>query len=671
MNLSLGPRGFSQEISADADVGKRRVVIEGVVPEIDDGRFPIKRIVGDTVQLEADIFADGHDELSAVLLYRHSAEDEWTEVPMQMLVNDRWRGGFPVLCLGTYLYTFMAWVNEFITWRRDLEKKVAAGLDVAVELLMGAELLMQSCRRAGGEEAAFLDGWATILRDESLSQSTRVDLAMADRLGLLASKWQDRRSAASYPKDLRVTVDRDKARYGTWYELFPRSCSQEPGWHGTLKDCENHLEYVASMGFDVLYLPPIHPIGSTNRKGRNNAPVARSDDPGSPWAIGGEAGGHKSIEPRLGDLDDFRSLLATAHGHGMEIAMDLSIQCSPDHPWVKEHPEWFRWRPDGTIQFAENPPKKYQDIYPVDFGTDRWPELWEELRSVVLFWIEQGVRMFRVDNPHTKPFGFWEWLIGDIKGRFPEVIFLSEAFTRPKIMYRLAKLGFTQSYTYFAWRNTKWELTEYFRELNETAVHEYFRPNLWPNTPDILTGYMQVGGRPAFMIRLVLAATLSPSYGIYGPAFELCENVAKEPGSEEYLNSEKYEIKNWDLESAHSLKDFITQVNQVRKDNKALQMDGNVRFHPIDNELLLCYSKQSRDRSNVILVIANLDYVYVQSGWVNLPLEFLGIDPLEPYELCDLMDGSCYIWHGPRNYVELNPHVAPAHIFRLPANPRG
>jgi len=419
------------------------------------------------------------------------------------------------------------------------------------------------------------------------------------------------------------------------------------------------------MGFDVLYLPPIHPIGHTNRKGKNNAPEAGPGDPGTPWAIGNGSGGHKAVHPALGTLDDFRHLMVAAREQGIEVALDLAYQCSPDHPYVKDHPEWFRWRPDGTVQYAENPPKKYEDIYPLNFEVENPRELWDELRSIVQFWIDQGVRIFRVDNPHTKPFPFWEWIITNTKKDHPEVIFLAEAFTRPKVMYRLAKLGFTQSYTYFTWRNSSWELTQYFTELTQTDIREFFRPNVWTNTPDILTAYLQNGGRPAFMTRLVLAATLAASYGIYGPAFELCEAEAREPGSEEYLNSEKYEIRHWDIERPDSLKEFIARVNRIRHDNPALQSDHSLEFHTTDNEQLICYSKKTKDLSNLIITVVNLDPHYVQSGWVDLPLAALGIPNGQTYEVHDLLGNGRYLWNGPRNYVELNPHVCPAHIFRV------
>jgi len=646
--------------------GRERVIIEGVKPEIDGGRFPIKRTVGEKVVVEADIFAEGHDVLSGVLRYRHEADEHWSEIPLEFLANDRWRAECVVARLGRYRYTLEAWVDRFQTWRRDLARKAEAGQDVAVDLLIGAGLVEEASRRASGADAKTLrDRGAALRADRPSDPSGRIRVALAEDLALLMARYPDRRFATSYSTELQVVVDRESARFSTWYEMFPRSCAPEPGVHGTFRDCEERLPYVAEMGFDVLYFPPIHSIGRTHRKGKNNSPVAGPDDPGSPWAIGSGEGGHKAIHPRLGTLEDFRRLLAKARDYGIEVALDIAFQCSPDHPYVKEHPEWFRWRPDGTIQYAENPPKKYEDIYPFEFETEDWQQLWEELRSIFLFWIDQGVRIFRVDNPHTKPFRFWAWMIDTIKRDHPDIIFLSEAFTRPKVMHELAKLGFTQSYTYFAWRNTKGELTQYFQELYQAKVREYFRPNLWPNTPDILTEYLQSGGRTAFMIRLVLAATLGASYGIYGPAFELCENRAREPGSEEYLDSEKYEIKQWDITRSDSLREFITRVNWIRRGNPALQRHGGLRFHSVDNEQLLCFSKGTEDQANVILVVVNLNPHYTHAGWVKLDLDALGLARERTYQVHDLLSNARYLWHGPRNYLELNPHIVPANIFRV------
>jgi starch synthase (maltosyl-transferring) len=645
--------------------GQRRVVIEAVTPEIDGGRFPIKRVCGEQVIVEADAFCDGHDALRCVLRYRQERAAGWNEVPMEPLGNDRWRGVFTPSHIGVYRYTIMAWVDHFTSWCRDLAKKVDADQDVAIDLLVGAELVQRASMRASGDAAQQLSVWASLLQEDGRGVEERVQIALNEALGAVMWDHPDRAFATVYSRELAVVVDREQARFSTWYEMFPRSCARKPGQHGTFKDCEARLPYIAAMGFDVLYLPPIHPIGSAHRKGRNNTTVVGPDDPGSPWGIGSAAGGHKAVHPQLGMLEDFRRFLAKVREYNIEIALDIAFQCSPDHPYVQQHPEWFRRRPDGTVQYAENPPKRYQDIYPLDFETDHWQELWEEMKSVVLFWIEQGVHIFRVDNPHTKPFRFWEWLIREVKQAHPEIIFLSEAFTRPKVMYNLAKRGFTQSYTYFAWRNTKAELTEYFTMLTQTEVREFLRPNLWPNTPDILTEYLQLGGRPAFMTRLVLAATLGASYGIYGPAFELCENRPRDPGSEEYLNSEKYEIKQWDLDRPDSLKEFIARVNRIRHDNAALQSDWNLCFHPINNDQLVCYSKHTEDHSDVILVVVNLDPHHTQSGWVELSMDAVDLPLDGHYQVHDLLSDSRYLWHGQRNFVELDPSVVPAHIFRL------
>jgi starch synthase (maltosyl-transferring) len=513
-------------------------------------------------------------------------------------------------------------------------------------------------------DSAGLGDWARNLRRETNAQ-TRREIATSAELATLVRQHSPRRFTGRYLRELILVVDRERARFSAWYEVFPRSCAGEAGRHGTLHDCESWLPYIASMGFDVLYLPPIHPIGHTFRKGSNNSIGSSPDDVGSPWAIGAGEGGHTSIHPALGTLDDFGHLLARAADFGIEVALDIAFQCSPDHPYVLEHPDWFRRRPDGSIQYAENPPKKYQDIYPLDFETSQWRELWEELRRVIFFWIGRGVRVFRVDNPHTKSFAFWEWLIGQVKHRHPEVLFLAEAFTRPSVMYRLAKLGFTQSYTYFTWRNTKEELTQYFTELTQAPVREYFRPNLWPNTPDILPEYLQTGGRAAFMIRIILAATLSGNYGIYGPAFELCENAPREPGSEEYLNSEKYEIKHLDLNTPESLKEFIAGVNRIRRENPALHGGAGLRFHQTDNPLVICYSQATADLSNIIFAIVNLDSFHTQRGWATLDLAAMGIEEGRPYQAHDLLGAGRYLWHGSRVYFELTPESLPAHIIRL------
>lgn len=643
---------------------RKRVIIEGVRPEIDGGRFPAKRSVGERVRVEADIVADGHEVIAAQLLFRCEPDTDWQTAPMSPLFNDRWRGEFQVMELGRYVYLLQAWVDRFQTWQRDLAKRVEAGQDVSLEFLIGAGIIADSARRAPKNDARQLQEWAQRLKDPAES-ARQLAAAQDPDLTVLQGRYPDRQFITTYDKNLTVVVDPVTARYSTWYEMFPRSCAPEPGGHGTFKDCEARLPDIAAMGFDVLYLPPIHPIGGTNRKGKNNNPLANPGDVGSPWAIGSSAGGHKAVHPELGTLADFRHFVTRAGEHGLQVALDLAYQGSPDHPYVKDHPQWFRRRPDNTVQYAENPPKKYEDIYPFDFESEDWQTMWEEFKSIVLFWLDQGIRIFRVDNPHTKPFHFWEWLIGEIKRAYPEVIFLAEAFTRPKVMYRLAKLGFSQSYTYFTWRNTKYELEEYLTELTRSQVQEYFRPNLWPNTPDILTEYLQFGGRAAFMIRLVLAATLGANYGIYGPAFELCEAQAREPGSEEYLNSEKYEIRPWNIDRPDSLRDFIALVNRLRRENPALQSNENLSFFPIANDQLICYGKYTFDLSSIIITVVNLNPHHTQGGWLELPLQVLGLDPDQPYQVHDLLGGARFLWYGSRNYVELDPRSLPAHIFRV------
>ncbi len=630
--------------------GRQRVAIEAVSPEIDGGRFPAKRSVGEKVAVEADIFADGQDALACVIRYRHEGQSDWTEVPMVPLVNDRWRAEFVVTELGRYRFTIEAWVDPFESWSRQFAKRVEAGQDVTQELEVGAQLVDAAAASAHGPEAEKLMVYAAELRRGNVTSLVR--------------PHADRSLSVTYGRQVEVLVEAQRARYGAWYEMFPRSAGKG-GQHGTFRDVEGWLSYISGMGFDVLYFPPIHPIGRTNRKGANNSERAKPDEPGSPWAIGSEEGGHKAIHPQLGTLDDFKHLMGAAGTAGLSIALDLAFQCSPDHPYTREHPEWFRHRPDGSIQYAENPPKKYEDIYPFDFECEAWPELWAELLSIVIYWIDQGVRIFRVDNPHTKPFPFWEWLISEVKREHADVVFLSEAFTRPKLMYRLAKVGFSQSYTYFAWRNTRSELSQYFNELRSAPIRELLRPNLWPNTPDILTEYLQTGGRPAFAARFVLASTLGASYGIYGPGFELCENRAKEPGSEEYLDSEKYQLRSWQRDNPNSLRELITLVNAVRRQNPALQSDDGLVFHSTENDQIIAYTKSTDDLADVVLTVVNVDPHHTQTGMVTLPLEALGIDRDRSYQAHELLSGARYIWNGPRNYIELNPHSTPAQIFRF------
>jgi len=656
MRMSLEPRN-------------ERTIIEAVRPEVDCGRFPIKRVQGERVDIEADLFCDGHDLVAAVIRHRSATEGSWHEVPMTLVENDRFRGAFRVFELGRHSYTVAAWIDRFGTWRRDLVKRLDAEQDVSSDLEIGAELVERAAKRAKGEEGKRLRASAKRMREDAIGGT---DAALDPELVLLMGTFAERKPRVTYERTLEIQVDAPNARFSTWYEMFPRSASNDPDRHGTFDDVIARLPYVEEMGFDVLYLPPIHPIGLTKRKGPNNDPAGAEGAPGSPWAIGSDEGGHDAIHPDLGTMEDFQRLLAAARERGIDVAIDLAFQCSPDHPWVQKHPEWFKHRPDGSIQYAENPPKKYEDIYPLDFESQDWRGLWDELRAVVRHWIEVGVRTFRVDNPHSKPFAFWEWLIGDIKQDHPEVIFLSEAFTRPKVMYRLAKLGFTQSYTYFTWRNRKWEIEQYFTELTQTEVADFFRPNLWPNTPDILTEQLQHGGRPLFVARLVLAATLGASYGIYGPAFELMEPRPLVAGKEEYLDSEKYQIRAWDLDRPDNLNLLIARVNRIRRENPALHGDRWLRFCHIDNDNVIAYIKTTEDGSNVILTVVNLDPYWTQGGWVGLPLEDLGIPADQPFEVHDLLTDARYTWNGHHNFLELNPHTLPAHIFRVerPASER-
>jgi starch synthase (maltosyl-transferring) len=643
---------------------KVRVVIENITPQIDCGRFPIKRTIGETVVVEADVFTDGHDQVAAVLVYRHDSATEWHETPLKALGNDRFSAEFIVQQMGSYQYSVSAWVDHLESWRRGILKKYQARQDIHVDLKTGALLAEAMAERAHGTDAQRLREWAAAIIDTRRDMEARIALTQAESIRELEYRYPDPDIVLNWDAPLEVTVERERARFSTWYELFPRSAATEPGKHGTFKDVEKLLPYVASMGFDVLYMPPIHPVGTTERKGPNNNPKAAPGDPGSPWAIGGAEGGHKAIHPELGTLDDFKRLIANAGEHGIEIAMDIAFQTTPDHPYVREHPEWFLKRPDGTIQYAENPPKRYQDIYPFYFESDAGQALANELRSVVEYWISQGIRIFRVDNPHTKPFPFWEGLIGAIRRLRPDVIFLAEAFTRPKVMYRLAKLGFTQSYNYFPWRNTKHELIEYFTELSQPPVSDFFRANLWPNTPDILPEYLQYGGRPGFMIRLVLAATLGASYGIYGPPFELMDGRAIEAGKEEYYDSEKYQIRHWNRDEPASLREFIALVNRIRRENAPLQSDRGLKFHGTDNDNLVAYSK-TRAGGDSVLVVVNVDPHHTQSGWLQLDLATLGLPESGTYQVHDLLSGQRFLWQGPRNFVSLDPDRGPAHIFRI------
>ncbi|HJR62272.1 MAG TPA: alpha-1,4-glucan--maltose-1-phosphate maltosyltransferase [Gemmatimonadaceae bacterium] len=643
-----------------------RLAIECVSPVLDDGRFPVKRIIGETLRVGADIFKDGHDLLAARVRYRAPGENDWRYAPMTFDYNsDRWLGSFPLDQIGRWTYTVEAWTDQFGTWRSELEKKLNAGHDVSIELLEGAELVEAAARRTRfGEARTALKQTAILLRNGSVDMHTRANSALAPGLLTLVEMNLGPRDLTGYDRELSVVVDRERARFASWYEMFPRSQTDNPARHATFADAEKALPRLAELGFDVIYLPPIHPIGLTARKGPNNSLAAGPNDPGSPWAIGSEAGGHTAVDPRLGTIADFERFVQTAHRLGMEVALDYALQCSPDHPWLKEHPEWFFIRPDGSIKYAENPPKKYQDIYPLNFWCEDRAALWNACLGIFLFWIARGVRTFRVDNPHTKPFAFWEWAIARVQSEHPDVIFLSEAFTRPKRMKYLAKLGFTQSYTYFTWRNTASELREYLTELTTPPVAEYMRGNLFANTPDILHEYLQHGGRPAFRIRLLLAATLSPIYGIYS-GFELGENVPVRRGSEEYLDSEKYQLRPRDWNAPGNINDDIARINRIRRENRALQLNANLTFHTSENDQILFYRKSAPNRTNDLLIAVNVDPHRPHETMVHVPLDDLQLRPDQPYVVEDLLTGTRYTWRGARNYVRLDPHAHPAHILRL------
>ncbi len=647
-------------------------MVEHVTPRVEPAHFPVKRAVGESVIVEADVFADGHERVEAAVLYRAQGERSRHREMMVPIGNDRYAGSFSPEKVGWYSFRVAGWVDHFLTWRDGIQKKAQAGVTTRVDLQIGARMVQATAARVPAKRAADRQRLERIAAElDSASRSLRRGEEIACSAGLLGlmEQYPDRQFETVGETDVLVLVEPERARFSTWYELFPRSVPGKKGRHGTFIDCVSFLPRLAEMGFDVLYLPPIHPIGHTKRKGQNNALTAGRDDPGSPWAIGSQEGGHTAIHTQLGTPEQFRYLVEQARERGIEVALDIAFQCSPDHPWVRDHPEWFVKRPDGTIQYAENPPKRYEDIFPINFESSEWESLWRELKHVFDHWIGEGVRIFRVDNPHTKSFPFWEWAIQVIKREHPEVIFLSEAFTRPRRMYRLAKLGFTQSYTYFTWRTAKAELAAYFSELYNTPVSEFFRPNLWPNTPDILHEYLQEGGRAAFLIRLVLAATLSSNYGMYGPAYELIQHAPREPGSEEYLNSEKYEIRNWELDTEESIAAEIAAVNRARQEAPALQHNHAFRIHATDSDAILAYSKQSPDLTSTVLIVVNLDYRHSHSGWVEFSAAAVGFPDRRPVTMVDLLGGKRYSWDGYWNYVSLDPHSRGAHIFELKLAP--
>jgi starch synthase (maltosyl-transferring) len=641
----------------DAVKGQVRVIIENVQPQVDHGRYPVKRTVGEYVEVTADIFTDGHDHVRAEVLFKKKKDRDWSTAVLRHVGNDSWKASFYINEQTPYEFTIQAWVDHFETWWDGFRKKAEAKVDVALELQEGALLLEQLAKK--NEQ---LKPLVKKLKD-STKYAEHVAWVTSDEFAAIVHDNPLRQFEIIDEHTYEIIVEPKRARFSTWYELFPRSASLD-GKHGTFNDVIKLLPRVEAMGFDVLYLPPIHPIGKVNRKGKNNNVRSQPGEPGSPWAIGSDEGGHKSIHPALGTLQDYKKLITEASKRNIAIAFDLAFQCAPDHPYVKEHPEWFKQRPDGSIQYAENPPKKYQDIYPFNFECDDWQGLWNELKSVVEYWIEQGVTIFRVDNPHTKPFPFWEWLIHTIHRKHPDVIFLSEAFTRPKIMASLAKGGFSQSYTYFTWRIQKHELIEYMSELVYGPSRNYFRPNFWPNTPDILPYHLQHQGENIFIIRLALAATLSSNYGMYGPPFEFYENNPV-PGKEEYLNSEKYEIKKYDWKKTNRMTDIITIVNQARKKHAALQTTWNIHFCHIEDSNLLAYLKYTNDLNDLILVVVNLDQHSRHSGYVQLPLQLLKITGKINIKLHDILTQEHYTWTQEWNFVELDPYKMPFHLFEL------
>ncbi len=647
--------------------GRARVMILSLDPQVDGGRFAAKHIVGEPVVVSADLLVDGHDVLAGVVRYAPPQTDgtyAWKEVPLapQTPGTDRWKASFTPDQVGLWQFTIEAWVDEFATWQWGIDRKLQAQQNVDVDVLEGVNLILQAARRAPPADSAWLEATAAALKAAS-SQAEQRQLAADPVLAQHMRRHADRATSTTHEPALGLWVDPVKARFSSWYELFPRSTGAK-GQHGSFADVIAHLPYVAEMGFDVLYLPPIHPIGLSFRKGPNNTLQAGEHDPGSPWAIGAPEGGHKHIHPQLGTLDDFAILVKSAKNLSIDVALDIAFQASPDHPYVKEHPEWFVRRADGSIQYAENPPKKYQDVYPFALAGPSWQPLWQELLDVFLVWIDRGVRIFRVDNPHTKPLPFWQWCIAEIKGRHPDVLFLAEAFTRPKLMYALAKLGFSQSYTYFTWRTSADDLRGYMQELIRPEVARFFRPNFWPNTPDILPEHLQFGGRGTFMARLILAGTLSANYGLYGPAYELMESVAR-PGSEEYIDNEKFQLRSWDLNNPNSLRPLMKRLNTIRRENAALQRNDTLVFHPCDNNMLLAYSKTEVDGNNVIFVVVNVDGQHKQAGWIELNLAALGIDPTQTIQVHDLLSDERFHWQGNRAYVELDPASMPAHIFKL------
>lgn len=640
---------------------QRRVVIDYVSPSINGGSFYIKRVVNEIVNIGAHILADGHDVLAASVLYKHENDKNWSETRMQLVVNDEWEAAFVVKKQGIYTYKVEAWVDYALNWQHGIERKIDDKQHVNSELLEGIELLKQIKERTEDNDSFYLDHLINIFADEQHYEES-IREAQSERLHLIFTN-HPQKILANTSQDYQVYVDRKKARFSTWYEFFPRSASEHQGVHGTFKDCERLLPRVAKMGFDTLYFPPIHPIGEVNRKGKNNTTNAVEGDVGSTWGVGSRLGGHKAIHPELGNLEDFKTLIQKAKEQNIEIAMDYALQAAPDHPWVKEHPTWFKWRPDGTVQYAENPPKKYQDILPIYWESEDYKDLWQECLDTLLYWIDCGINVFRVDNPHTKPFYFWHWVITKVKAKHPDVIFLAEAFTAPKVMQQLAKQGYTQSYTYFTWRNSKHELIEYVEELTKGESSEYMQPNFWPNTPDINPYHLQGANESKHIQRYVLAATLSSSIGLYGPVYEYMMSDAL-LGKEEYLNSEKFQITHYDWTIENKLITVISKINHIRHQHEALQQTNNIKFCHIENDNLLAFYKWNDSKTNELLIIISLDAFNSQQGTLQLPLKELGISAGQKIEVKDLITNSAYNWANEWNFVELHPTL-PFHIFKI------
>ncbi|MFH4963862.1 alpha-1,4-glucan--maltose-1-phosphate maltosyltransferase [Gaetbulibacter sp. M235] len=640
---------------------QKRVVIDYVSPKINDGDFFIKRVVNEIITVNAHVLVDGHDVIAASVLYKHEKDKNWKEVRLQHLVNDEWQTSFTVEKQGYYTYKVEGWVDYALNWQHGIERKIDDNQYVKSELLEGIEFLKKIKDKTEKNDSLFLDHLINIFADEHQYEEA-IKEATCDRLHQIFIN-HPQKFLANTSKDFPVYVDRLKARFSTWYEFFPRSTSEHEGVHGTFKDCERLLPRVAKMGFDTLYFPPVHPIGEVNRKGKNNTTTAHDGDVGSAWGIGSKYGGHKDLHPQLGSVEDFKSLIQKAKEFNIEIAMDYALQAAPDHPWVKEHPQWFKWRPDGTVQYAENPPKKYQDILPIYWENDDYKNLWQECLDILLYWIDCGIHVFRVDNPHTKPYYFWNWVIAQVKAKHPDVLFLAEAFTRPKVMQQLGKQGYTQSYTYFTWRNTKHELIEYVEELTKTDQREYMRPNFWPNTPDINPMHLQGANESKYIQRYVLAATLSSNIGIYGPVFEFMIDDAV-PGKEEYLNSEKFQLCHYDWNKENKLITIITKINQIRHNNEALQQTNNIKFCYIENNNLLAFYKWNDSKTNELLIIISLDPYYSQQGSVQVPLHELNVPHGHLIQMHDLLTENIYNWQSEWNYIELHPTL-PFHVFKI------